>query len=535
VLVSDFQGELRRIGRLRQPSGGNLRSLDGFERKRSPRSGKKQGKGRLNIVVSWGPRVKWAFSYPSGPSKSITLRTKSFNPFEDLGKFPGMTSTRAFYLLIVDDDSLIHQSFRLCLPAHWKPISATRVNEIPTDRSFHAAFVDLHLTGGGPDGLDVIKSLSASHPNMELIAMSGDIRRELMELALKAGAQRFLGKPLHSEELLLILQKIEALWDLRETSSRTSGRTRWVGEGSASKKVLERLASLKGESGAVLLEGESGCGKEVAAKLLHEQENSARPFVAVNIAALPENLFEAELFGHTKGAFTGADRDRAGLCEAADGGDLFLDEIEALPLAQQVKLLRFLESGEIRRVGARDAIRVQCRVIAASNQPLEKLVSEGKFREDLYFRLSGKKLSLPPLRERTEDITVLAKHFLEAERPRRNKQFTDDGLKALAVYPWPGNVRELKRVCEQLSLVSPLPLIRGEDVHALLGGRTSTLQTGAADLEQGLATLVENYEKNLIVEALKREGDVEKAAGLLKISRSNLYKKIKDYGLETDL
>lgn len=442
-----------------------------------------------------------------------------------------MAATRFFSLLIVDDDSLIHQSFRLCLPPHWKPFSAKRADEIPDGRHFHAAFVDMHLSGPEkPDGLEIIKKIVHDHPTADVVAMSGDVRRDLMEAALVAGAQRFLAKPLQSEEVLLILQKMEALWDLRQNSKNSAHR--WIGESEASRKVLAQIASLKGENGPVLLEGESGCGKEVAAHLLHSQEEDARPFVPVNIAALPENLFEAELFGHVKGAFTGADRDRVGLCEAADGGDLFLDEIEALPLPLQVKLLRFLESGEIRRVGARESIKVRCRVIVASNQPLEKLVSEGKFREDLYFRLAGKKLFLPPLRERSEDVAILAKHFLDSERPRRNKSFTEDGVKALTAYSWPGNVRELKRVCEQLSLVSPLPLLRNEDVAPLLGQKTATLHA-KPDLTQGFAPLVEGFERNVIQQALEQEKDVEKAASLLQISRSTLYKKIKDYGLET--
>lgn len=445
-----------------------------------------------------------------------------------------MGTPRLFHLLICDDDPLIHQSFRLCLPAHWRPVSATRPAEIPTDRSFHAAFVDLHLTrGGGPDGLEVLKTLSRDQATAELVAMSGDLQRDLMEASLRAGAQRFLAKPLQSEELLLVLEKIEALWDLRQSSTRSKG-VRWIGDGESSRKVLTRIASFRGESGTVLLEGESGCGKEVVARLLFEQEEGERPFVPVNIAALPENLFEAELFGHVKGAFTGADRDRTGLCEAADGGDLFLDEIEALPLSQQVKLLRFLESGEIRRVGARESVRVHCRVIAASNQPLEKLVKDGKFREDLYFRLSGRRMTLPPLRERTEDIEVLAKHFLESERPRRNKSFAPDGIAALKRHAWPGNVRELKRVCEQLSLISPLPVIRGEDVEPLVSAAGSETSFAGRDLSRGLVTLLAEFEKGVVRKALEQEKDVEQAAALLQISRSNLYKKIKEFGLETE-
>lgn len=436
-----------------------------------------------------------------------------------------------FQLLIVDDDPLIHQSFRLCLPKHWRPVSATSIQEIPETRNFHAAFVDMHLTKDEPDGLKAIAALIRGRPTLDIVAMSGDVRRDLMEAALRAGAQRFLAKPLQSEEILLILTKLEALWDLRQGALRREAGTKWIGSSSASQNVLKKVATLKGEASPILIEGESGCGKEVVARLLVEQEDGERPFVPVNVAALPENLFESELFGHVRGAFSGADRDKVGLIEAADGGDLFLDEIEAFPLSQQVKLLRFLESGEIRRVGSQQSTQVRCRVIAAGNRPLEAMIRDGTFREDLYYRLAGQRIELPPLRTRTSDIGELANYFLEAERPRRNKTVTVDGIAALEQHSWPGNIRELKRVCERLSLASPLPLIRAEDVQDCLRGATPT-QAQALDLARGLAALVEDYEKMILQKALEKEKDVEKTASLLGISRSNLYKKLKDHGLE---
>ncbi|MFN8790043.1 MAG: sigma-54 interaction domain-containing protein, partial [Bdellovibrionales bacterium] len=291
------------------------------------------------------------------------------------------------------------------------------------------------------------------------------------------------------------------------------------------------LAQLKGEMTPVLIEGETGTGKEVVARILHEQEAS-RPFIAVNVAAIPENLFESEMFGHVKGAFTGADQNKVGLIEAAHGGDLFLDEIEEFPQNHQAKLLRFLESGEIRRVGAKDSIKVQTRVMAASNRPLATLVREGRFREDLYYRLASQKLQLPPLRSRPEDIQALANFFLEKQKPRRHKTLTEDGLTALRSYDWPGNVRELKRVCEQLALTSPLPLIRAEDVKSWLKPSTTPESFGKLDLSLGLTRLTEQFEARLIADCLKNEPDVEKAAQQLQISKSNLYKKIKDYDLK---
>lgn len=449
-----------------------------------------------------------------------------------------MKTTRAFHLLVVDDDSLIHQSLKLAVSAPWKIISVSKKELVPYTHFFHAAMVDMHLTPGSkePEGLKVIEKLMKHNPQLEVVAMSGDLNRELMEQCLKAGAQRFLAKPLLSEEVLLVLNKIDAYWSIRNLDPNGKN-TSWIGQGAASQKIKKRIADLKGETKTILIEGETGCGKEVVARLLNQQEEE-RPFIAVNISSIPENLFESELFGHMKGAFTGADQNKMGLAEAAHGGDLFLDEIEALPLSQQVKLLRFLESGEVRKVGAKEATHVQTRVIVASNQPLKKLIAEGKFREDLYFRLSGQLIELPPLRERTEDIADLAKNFLDEERPRRNKQFTEDGLSALRDYSWPGNVRELKRVCEQLSLTSPLPVVRGEDVNALLNPRGASPSLGTTntnmDFSKGLNFLVEEFEANLIRDCLRQTKDVEAAAQMFKVSRSNLYKKIKDYKIDEE-
>ncbi|MNJ96818.1 Nitrogen regulation protein NR(I) [compost metagenome] len=450
-----------------------------------------------------------------------------------------MATSRVYSLLIVDDDPLVHQSLKLSLPSHWKVFSAHSLESVQFERFYHAAFVDMHLDGTtkNPQGPKIIEKLLKNNNQLEIVAMSGDLSRELMESCLKAGAQRFLAKPLMTEEIVLVLEKIEALWELRSVDPRSDRQsTRWVGESKSSQDIKKRIAALRGEKNPVLLEGETGCGKEVVARLLHEQEGE-RPFIAVNIASIPEHLFESEMFGHVKGAFTGADQNKIGLTEAAHGGDLFLDEIEALPLTQQVKLLRFLESGEVRKVGAKDSITVKARVIVASNKSLEKMVANGEFREDLLYRLASQKIQMPALRERLEDIDELAKHFLDSERPRRNKSFTEDGLEALKKYNWPGNVRELKRVCEQLSLTSPLPLVRGEDVQAWL--KPAAQAPGSPsytviDFNKGFNTLIEEFEAHVIRTCLKQTKDIEEAAKVLQVSRSNLYKKIKDYKIEEE-
>ncbi|MEZ0391091.1 MAG: sigma-54-dependent transcriptional regulator [Pseudobdellovibrionaceae bacterium] len=437
-----------------------------------------------------------------------------------------------YHLLVVDDDSLIIDSLKLLLPKHWRMTSTKDGKMLDGKMMFHAAFVDMHL---GPhqqvaEGPDVIEKLSKINPQIEIIAMSGDLSLDLMEKCLKNGAQKFLAKPLTPDEVLSTLEKIEAVWMMRQLESRGGhSQIRWVGGSLASQEIKKSMASLRGEPGPILIEGETGTGKEVAFRILNQQELN-RAFVSVNIASIPENLFESEMFGHVRGAFTGADQQKIGLTEAAHGGDLFLDEIEALPLTQQVKLLRFLETGEVRKVGSKDTITVQSRVICATNQNLQDLVRQGKFREDLLFRISGKKLLLPPLRERLEDLKELADFFLLQQKPRTNKTLSEEGLKALQAYSWPGNVRELKRVCEQLALTCPLPIIRGEDARALLTPTTS--QGQFLDLKKGLPRLVEEYEALVIRKCLEQNPDIESAIETLQVSRSSLYKKIKDYQID---
>ncbi len=449
-----------------------------------------------------------------------------------------MVNTAYFHLLIVDDDLLIHKALKAAVPSCWKTFSATKLSEIPDRQIFHAALVDMHLEihNPAPLGVNVVAQLAQTNPQCEVVAMSGDLDRDLMERCLRAGAQRYLAKPLQLEELTLVLDKIEALWRMRsfEVRSSLTPNLRWVGSSTASSEIQKKIASVRGETRTILIEGETGTGKEIVAKLLHAQE-AERPFVSINIAAIPETLFESELFGHVKGAFTGADQNKPGLVEAAHGGDLFLDEIEAMSPSQQVKVLRFLESGEYRRVGAKENSFVQVRVIVASNVPLRKLVDDERFREDLYFRLTSQRIEIPPLRERLPDIEELCLHFLAQERPRRNKTISEDGLAALQAYSWPGNVRELRRIIEQLSLTAPLPLIRADDVARLLGQSPSLKgAVPAIDPHRGLNILVEEFEASVIKEVMQRTENIEEASQVLKVSRSNLYKKLKDYGLSED-
>lgn len=441
-----------------------------------------------------------------------------------------------FHLLLVDDDNLIGPSLKMILPPHWKLIYSPSATTVNFTFPYHAAFVDMHLQGdtNEPIGLKVIEKLRQQQPLLEIVAISGDFSLDLMEKGLLAGAQRFLSKPLVADEFLLHLSKIEALVQIRmATQNQNFEGPRWVGSSSESERIRQDIAALRGEAGPILIYGESGCGKEVATRMIHSQEGRG-PLISVNMASITENLFESELFGHIKGAFTGADANKIGLVEAASGGDLFLDEIEALPLSLQAKMLRFLETGEYKKVGSKENQMASCRVICASNRDLTKMVREGLFREDLYWRISGKRINLPPLRDRRDDIVDLADFFISSYRPKRNKKFSTDGIEALQNYAWPGNVRELKRVCEQLILTSPLPVIRGIDVRGITASSpVQAVPESDLDFEIGLNELTNRYEARVIGKALHRcNHDIDATAELLKISRSNLYKKVKEYQIE---
>lgn len=441
-----------------------------------------------------------------------------------------MATKNLLNLLIVEDDQNLAASLRMVVPETFKVYVTQKSSLLPDHVFFHAALVDMHIERTpeqGADGPSVIEKLVKRNPQIEVVAMSGNLDRALMERAIFAGASRFLAKPLSEEEIKAVLAKIEAYWNLRLTSyDQGLKKTQLIGKSNQIEDLRKKLARLRSEKAPILIEGETGVGKDVAAQLLNRQEGQ-RPFVAVNCSALTENLFESEFFGHVKGAFTGADQNKIGFAEAAHGGDLFLDEIEALPLNQQAKLLRFLESGEIRKVGAKDAQQVEVRVISASNIPLQQLINEKKFREDLYYRLSAHRIEIPPLRQRREDVKELAEFFLEVEKPRRNKSFDSKALESLQQYNWPGNVRELKRICEQLVLTSPLPIIREED-FANLFITSSQTPNESIDLQQSLENFLSKQEKRFIELCLRKTKDLDKACETLKISKSNLYKKIKE-------
>lgn len=438
-------------------------------------------------------------------------------------------------LLIVEDDHTLAASLKLLASNNFRVFIAQKPSLIPEHIFFHIALVDMHLESlpsDSADGLEVIQKLLKKNPQLEIVAISGKLDRNLMEKSVIVGAQRFLAKPLSADEVMAVLEKLEALWRLRLAShDNQKAKAHLIGKSEISENIRKRIAELKSEKSPILIEGETGVGKDVVARLLNEQEENL-PFVTVNCSALTDSLFESEFFGHLKGSFTGADYNKIGFTEAANGGDLFLDEIETMPLQQQAKLLRFLESGEIRKVGSKAPLHVEVRVIVASNIPLKQLVAEKKFREDLYFRLSAHRIEIPALRDRKEDIPLIAKSFIEAEKPKRNKNFDDQAICELQNYKWPGNVRELKRVCEQLVLTSPLPIIRDVDVKKYIASEASVEKTVHFNFNTSLDDFLKKQEKAFIESCLSQTQDIDKTIDVLKISKSSLYKKIKDLGIQ---
>jgi two-component system, NtrC family, nitrogen regulation response regulator NtrX len=377
--------------------------------------------------------------------------------------------------------------------------------------------------------------------------ISGHGTIETAVKAVRLGAQDFVEKPLSLEKTLLAIRnalrqrRLET--ELRELRERLDERYTMVGESQSLRRLRAEIAQAAPSNGRVLIYGENGTGKELVARQVHAQsQRAAGPFVEVNCAAIPEELIESELFGHTRGAFTGALAARKGKFELADGGTLFLDEIGDMSLKTQAKVLRALQEQRIEPVGGSRGVEVDVRVIAATNKDLEAEIRAGRFREDLYFRLNVIPFHVPPLRERREDIPLLTRHFLQAlsaEHGRRPREVSSEVLAMLARLPWPGNVRELRNILERLVIMTPGERIEPQHLPASLATLPLELAPGSGGAEPALAaetgTLAaarEEFERRYI-ESRYREcgGNMSRTAEALGVERSNLYRKMKAYGL----
>jgi DNA-binding NtrC family response regulator len=446
-------------------------------------------------------------------------------------------------ILIADDVPDVLEALRLLLkPEGFHVITASSPGTVLArvdDTELDAVLMDLNYTRdttSGQEGLDLLGRIRAADPTLPVVVMTAWSSVDLAVEAMRRGARDFLQKPWENERLLAILRtQVELARALRRGQLleaenqvlRDQGPPAFVSLSPAMAPVLQVIDRVGPSDANVLITGENGTGKTLVAQALHAASARAgRAMVTVNVGGLPEGVFESELFGHVKGAFTDAKADRVGRFELADGGTLFLDEIANIAMAQQVRLLRVLETGEFERVGSSRTRQVNVRIISATNADLGDAVSAGTFRQDLLFRLNTVEIRVPPLRERREDIPVLAEWFLRQHTGRYRKAiggFEAPALQALCEHGWPGNVRELDHAVERAVLMSQAPCIRAGDLSL------KPARDGAARLED---MSLEEVEAFLIKKALARyDGNVSHAADALGLSRSALYRRLQRYGL----
>jgi len=454
-------------------------------------------------------------------------------------------------ILIADDQADVIAALRLLLKRERFQIetasSPAGVLKIIDSQELDVVLIDLNYardTTSGSEGLDLLTRIQEIDPSLPVVVMTAWGSVDLAVEAMRRGARDFIQKPWDNARLLAVLRTQVELAEalrrgrrleaenlaLRDSVSDSPGELpQIVAESAAMKNVLKLVERIGPSDANVLITGENGTGKEVITRALHAiSPRQAKPLISVNAGALAAGIFESELFGHVRGAFTDAKTDRVGRFELADGGTLFLDEIADVPLALQPKLLRVLETGEFERVGSSKTRKINVRVLSATNADLNAEVAEGRFRQDLRFRLNTVEIDLPPLRERREDIPALAEHFLRQHRERYQRQITGlspEAFEALRVHSWPGNVRELDHVIERAVLMSSNSLITAFDLALQ---NTPEAQVSARLEEMSL----EDAEQLLIRKALARfEGNANRAAEALGLSRSALYRRLQKYGL----
>jgi two-component system NtrC family response regulator len=435
--------------------------------------------------------------------------------------------------LFADDERSLQELMKLELPrlGHTVTVCPDGLTAIAAleKNTYDCIIVDLDMPG--KDGISVISHCKETSPETEAVVLTGKSSMETAIAALRHGAFDYLTKPCKLIEIQALLGRVaekrqltQKFRALQHQVLRLEGAPQLIGKTSAMQKVKVLIEKVAPTNSTVLILGETGTGKELVARALHDNSTRAdSPFVAINCGALPETLIESELFGHRKGAFTGADDHRVGLFEVAHGGTIFLDEIGELPKAMQAKLLRVLESGEIRRVGENKPITVDVRVVCATHRDLPTMVAEEEFREDLMYRINTFEIKLPPLRERIDDVPDLALHLLGRFRRGAEAQLADDAVEALRGHVWPGNVRELANVIEHSTILCDEGPIHREHLPQHFDSRQ--LQ-GAARQRRGVMTLRE-LEMEAIIEALERnDGSKPKAAEQLGVSLKTLYNKL---------
>jgi len=444
-------------------------------------------------------------------------------------------------VLVVDDEEGVRATLANVLRDEGYAVDVVASGEGCLDlvrrQSYHALLLDVWLPGR--DGLSVLEEVAALPSPPRVIMISGHADVPVAHKAGKLGAFDFLEKPLSLEKVVLTLRN--AVADrrkdarIRNLHERLHQDDELIGESLAIRDLRRQIDLAAPTQGRVLIAGENGTGKELVARLIHARSlRKDELFVEMNCAAIPEDLIESELFGHVKGAFTGASESKAGRFLLADGGTLFLDEIADMSLRTQAKVLRVLQEQAFEPVGG-TTVRVDVRVIAATNKDLSREIAEGRFREDLFFRLNVVPLRVPPLRERTEDIALLAGHFIDqfSRQYGRRKVLEPATITALADHPWPGNVRELRNLMERLVILTPEETIRPDAVLPDLRGDAAPRTEPTPDygsLREGR----EDFERRFILKKLRQaQGNVVRAAELLGLERSHLYRKMRSYGIRT--
>ena len=449
-------------------------------------------------------------------------------------------------VLIVDDEPGVRSALGGVLRDEGYEVDAVDSGEACLEQlprqAYDVVLLDIWLPG--MDGLATLARMRERQIDVQVVIISGHGNIESAVRAIKMGAFDFVEKPLSLEKTVLVVRnaltqrRLEA--ENRALRAKVDAQHVMVGESYAMAKLREQVAMAAPTNGRVLIFGENGTGKELVARNIHQlSRRRTRSFVEVNCAAIPEELIESELFGHVRGAFTGAVADRRGKFEAAHGGTIFLDEIADMSLKTQAKVLRVLQEQVMEAVGGSSRIRVDARVLAATNKDLTAEIRAGRFREDLYFRLNVVPIVVPPLRDRQEDIPLLAEHFmamLAREYGRRPKTFEADAVIALRQYVWPGNVRELHNVVERLMIMVPGDRISSRDLPFLDKGVTPGSDVPAAGTRPAVAEPLhearDRFERDYIRRALAvQHGNISRTADLLGIERSNLYRKMRGFGI----
>jgi DNA-binding NtrC family response regulator len=446
-------------------------------------------------------------------------------------------------ILVVDDDSSLRSVMKMQLEEAGYQVSLASDGAEAYDRLREIrpqlVITDLKMP---TSGLELLRRIAAEDIQSTLIIVTAFGTVETAVQAMKMGAYDYVTKPLDFEELVLVVHRamerqnlLEEVRHLRSALDQRYGFEGIIGRAKSFLRVLDQAARVAQHDSTVLIHGETGTGKELLARAIHHNSRrKAKPFITINCGAIPKDLVEAELFGYTRGSFTGAHTTRPGKIEAADEGTLFLDEIGELPLDAQVKLLRVLQQGEISKIGASETTRVNVRVIAATHRNLQAMIEDGTFREDLYYRLAVVPLQLPPLRERKEDIPELVEHLFQKAKDRHGiseVQLASSTMPHLTAYRWPGNVRELENLVERLLVLSPNKSIGEEDLPEEIRRVLPNTASFWVDLpDEGIS--LEGVERELIVRALERfKGNQTHAAKYLDISRRTLIYRIEKYGL----